>query len=332
MPSHRAVYAAIGANVVVATAKFIAAAFTGSSSMFAEGIHSTVDAGNNGLLLVGRRARRRQPDETHPFGYGKDEYFWTLIVAMVIFAIGGGVSAYEGVSRLLEPGSIDSPYWSYGVLLVALLADGYSLYTAYREIRANRDEPNIFHAVRGSKDPSAYAVFFEDTAAVLGVVFAFAGLLLSQLLGNTYPDGIASLLIGLIMACTAVLLMYESKKLLIGETADSDLVAGIRRIAETDEAVAHCGPPLTMHMGPQDVLLNLDVQFKEDLSADEIFGAIDRLEDAIRDRFKLVRRIFIEAERLRHPDGRPAESSRSADGRAEQEAESCPAERTPADY
>jgi divalent metal cation (Fe/Co/Zn/Cd) transporter len=239
MPSNRAVCAAIGANVMVATATFVAAAFTGSSSMLAEGIHSTVDAGNDGLLLVGRKAREREPDETHPFGYGKEEYFWTLIVAMFIFALGGGVSAHEGDSRLLEPGSIENPIWSY---------------------------------------------------------------FLSQLLGNTYPDDIASLLIGLIMASTAVLLMYESKKLLIGETADRDMIEGIRAIAEADEAVTHCGPPLTMHLGPEDVLLNLDIPFKDDLSADEIFGAIDRLEYAIREKFTEVRRIFIEAERLRRKD------------------------------
>lgn len=330
--SDRAVYAAIGSNVVVATAKFIAAAFTGSSSMLAEGIHSTVDAGNDGLLLLGSRAQRREPDNTHPFGYGKEQYFWTLIVAMMIFALGGGVSTYEGISRLLDPGELAHPSWNYGVLLVALLADGYSLFLAFRQLRETRGEPNLFHALKASKDPSTFAVFFEDSAATLGVVVAFLGILLSQLLDSPYPDGIASLLIGVIMASTAILLAYESKKLLIGESADEDMKAGIRQIVEADESIAHCGPPLTMHLGPEDVLLNLDVQFEADLPAEEIIEAVDRIEHGIRARFKEVRRIFIEAERFRHDDGRPAESPRSVAGHAADPARSCPVDRTPADY
>jgi cation diffusion facilitator family transporter len=333
MPSSdKAVYAAIGANLVVAAAKFVASAFTGSSSMLAEGVHSLVDSANDGLLLVGSHLRHREPDETHPFGYGKEAYFWSLIVAVVIFALGGGVSGYEGVSRLLDPEPIQRPIWNYIVLLVAFLADGYSWTVAYRLLRASRGESNIFSAAVASKDPSNFAVLFEDTAAILGVLVAFVGVLLSHLLGNSYPDGIASLVIGLIMAATAVGLAYESKKLLLGESADPELVQGIRRIVESDESVAQCGPPLTMHMGPEDVLLNLDVQFREGLPAEQIIDAVDRIECHIPSEYKEVRRIFIEAERIRHGDGRPTESPRAAAEGSRHGIESCQADRTPADY
>jgi cation diffusion facilitator family transporter len=333
MPSSdKTVYAAMGANLVVAVAKFVASAFTGSSSMLAEGVHSLVDTGNNGLLLVGSRARRREPDETHPFGYGKEQYFWALIVAMLIFALGGGVSFYEGLSRLLDPEPLGHPAWNYAVLLVAFLADGYSGVVAYRQLRSSRKEPNIFRAAQASKDPSTFAVWFEESAALLGVVLAFLGVLLSHLLDSPYPDGIASLLIGLTMAGTAVLLTYESRKLLIGESPDPDLIAGIREIAEADDAVTHCGPPLTMHLGPEDVLLNLDVHFRNDLPAEAVVESVDRLEHSIRSKYKEIRRIFIEAELLHRGDGRPTESSRALAGHSRDGAKSCPVERTPADY
>jgi cation diffusion facilitator family transporter len=330
-PTDKAVYAAIGANLVVAAAKFVASAFTGSSSMLAEGVHSLVDSGNGGLLLLGSRARLREPDEAHPFGYGKGQYFWTLIVAMLIFALGGGVSLYEGVSRLRDPQPIEHPAWNYAVLLVAFLSDGYSWIVTFRQLRSMRKEPNILRAAQASKDPSLFTVWFEDSAALLGVAFAFLGVLLSQVLDSPYPDGIASVLIGLIMTGTALLLTYESKKLLIGESADADLITGIREVAEADRAVAHCGPPLTMHLGPEDILLNLDIQFRDDVSARGIIEAVDRLERAIRSKYKEVRRIFIEAEFLRHGDGRPTESPRATAGQAGA-AVFCPAERTPADY
>lgn len=330
--SDKAVYVGIGANVVVTAAKFVASIVTGSSSMFTEGIHSLVDTGNGGLLLIGSRAQRREPDETHPFGYGKEQYFWTLIVAMLVFALGGGVSIYEGISRLLDPGPIEHPFWNYAVLVVAFLSDGYSWIVAFRQLRSVQKEPNILRAAQASKDPSTFVVWFEDSAALLGVGLAFLGVLFSQMLGSSYPDGIASVLIGLTMAGTALLLTYESRKLLIGESADPELIAGIRQIAEADEAVAHCGPPLTMHLGPEDILLNLDVQFRKGLSSDAIFESVDRLERRIRSKYAEVRRIFIEADVIRHEGGRPAESPRSAAGHAATPAVSCPAERTPADY
>jgi cation diffusion facilitator family transporter len=333
MPSSdKPVYVAMAANLVVAVAKFVASAFTGSSSMLAEGVHSLVDTGSNGLLLLGSRARKREPDETHPFGYGKEQYFWALIVAVLLFALGGGVSSYEGISRLLEPEPIEHPIWNYGVLAVALLSDGFSWIVAFRQLRARRRETNILRAALASKDPSSFAIWFEDSAAIAGVVLAFLGVLFSQLLDSSYPDGIGSVLIGLTMAGTAILLSYETKKLLIGEGADPALIAGIREIVEADEGVAHCGPPLTMHLGPEDILLNLDVQFREDLTAEAIIETVDRLEHRIRSRYREIRRIFIEAERLRHRNGRPAEAARVMAGHVEDHAPSSRDERSVADY
>ncbi len=328
----RAVYVSIGTNLVVAVAKFVASAFTGSSSMLAEGIHSLVDTVNGALLLVGNRARRREPDDEHPFGYGKELYFWGFVVAMLIFALGGGISIIEGVERLLHPEPLETPAWNYAVLLVALISDGYSWIVAYSQLRASRHEPTILLAARASKDSALFIVWFEDTAALAGIGLAFLGVALSQALGNPYPDALASLLIGVTMAATALLLGYETRELLIGERADVEIVRGIRAIVEADGCITHCGPPLTMHLGPEDVLVNLDVQFRAGLSSDAIFEAVDRLESSIRERFPEVRRIFIEPERLRLPDGRPSESPRAAAGVARAGAPGCPAERGPSDY
>ncbi len=328
----KSVYVAITANLVVAAAKFVASAFTGSSSMLAEGIHSLVDTANGGLLLIGNRARRREPDDEHPFGYGKELYFWGFVVAMLLFALGGGFSIFQGVWRLLHPAPLESPGWNYAVLLVTLLSDGYSWIVAYGQLRASRGEPTILRAARASKDPSLFSIWFEDSADLAGVGLALLGVALSQALASPYPDAIASLLIGVTMAATALLLGYETRKLLIGEGADLNIVRGIRAIVEADDCVAHCGPPLTMHLGPEDVLVNLDVQFRAGLSADGIFEAVDRLESSIRERFPEVRRIFIEPERLRLPDGRPSETPRAAAGQARAGASNCPEERGPSDY
>ncbi len=330
--SSKSVTVAIGANLIVAGAKFVASVFTGSSSMLAEGVHSVVDAANDGLLILGQHAREREPDADHPFGYGKEQYFWTVIVAMIIFALGGGISIFEGVTHLVHPEPIEKPIWNYAVLVVAFLADGYSWSVAFRQLRSSRGEKTILQAARASKDPSLFTVWFEDSAALVGVGLAFLGVLLSHVTGSGYPDAIASVLIGITMGATAGLLIYESRKLLIGETADSDIIAGIRSIAESEGCVAFCGPPLTMHLGPEDVLVNLDVQFHPGLTADAIFDAVDRMESGIRGRFTEVRRIFIEPERLRHTDGQPTESPRSSAGLAKAGTVACPSDRGPEDY
>jgi divalent metal cation (Fe/Co/Zn/Cd) transporter len=224
----------------------------------------------------------------------------------MIFALGGGFSIFEGIERWLDPRPIEYPIWNYAVLLVAAICDSFSFVVAWRQLRASRRDGSLFQAARASKDPSNFAVLFEDFAALLGVAIAFLGVALSQWLERSEPDAIASVLIGLVLAAVAVLLAHESKMLLVGESADAESVRSIRELVESDPDVDHAGPPLTMHFGPEDVLLNLDVQFRTGLSTEALIEAVDRLERAIRAKHPEVRRIFLELERLRHRDGQPA--------------------------
>lgn len=293
-----AVYGAIGANLLVAITKFVAAFFSGSSSMLSEGIHSIVDTGNQLLLLLGIRRARQTADSSHPFGYGQELYFWTLIVAMLLFGLGGGMSIYEGITHLEHPSALDDPFWNYLVLGLALLFEGTSFGIAIHELRSATDEENLWQAVRQSKDPTIFVVVFEDAAALLGLVTAFIGVFLSHRLANPRIDGIASIVIGILLAAVAVLLAYESRGLLLGESADQDKVEHIRSLAQADPQVVSAGRPLTMHFGPQEVLLNLDVQFREGLSSAELAASVDRMEKSIRQAHPEIKRIFIEVESL----------------------------------
>ncbi|MEZ4616050.1 MAG: cation diffusion facilitator family transporter [Caldilineaceae bacterium] len=291
-----AVYGAIGANLLVAITKFVAAFFSGSSSMLSEGIHSVVDTGNQLLLLLGIRRSRKPPDEKHPFGYGQELYFWSLIVAILLFGLGGGMSAYEGIAHIMHPSPLEDPLWNYVVLGLAVLFEGTSFAIAFRALRAERRDESIWRAIRNSKDPTTFVVVFEDAAAVLGLATAFVGVYLAHRLDNPYIDGIASIVIGLLLATVAVLLAYESRGLLLGESFDAEKVEQIRALVEADPQVVTAGRPLTMHFGPDDVLLNLDVQFQEGLASTELNTAVDRLEKKIRQAHEEVKRIFIEVE------------------------------------
>jgi cation diffusion facilitator family transporter len=294
--SKATIFAAIGANVAIAVTKFVSAAVTGSSAMLSEGIHSLVDGGNGLLLLLGIRLSQRPADPTHPFGHGKELYFWTLIVAIMIFAVGGGMSMYEGIAHLRHPSPLEDPTWNYVVLGLAVVFEGYSWSVAFREFRAGQRERRVWRAIHASKDPTTFTVLLEDSAALLGLFVAIVGIALSSTLEQPALDGLASLAIGIILAAVAVLLAYESKGLLVGESADRQAVASIRALAEADPAVACVQPPLTMHLGPHEVLLALQIIFRQGLSAAAVVAAIDRLEAAIRRRHPDVKRIFIEAE------------------------------------
>ncbi len=292
-------FAAFGANVTVAAAKFFAALETGSSAMLAEGFHSSVDAANNLLMLLGIRRSRRAPTPEHPFGHGKELYFWSLIVAVVIFGIGGGVSIYDGAQRLIHPTELGNPIWNYAVLLVSLLADGGSLVVAYREFKPHQGRRGIWRGIRASKDPTKFTVVLEDGAATIGIAIAALGVWLSHLTGRSRFDAAASVLIGLLLATIAFVLARESKGLLPGESARPETVEAIRRTVERDVNVEGVRNILTMHLGPSELLLNLDVQFVPELGFPEIAKAIERLEEAIRGHHSEVRQIFIEARAFR---------------------------------
>ena len=296
--SKTAIFAAIAGNVAIAATKLIAAYFTGSSAMLSEGIHSLVDTGNGGLLLLGLRKSKKPADANHPFGHGKELYFWSLVVAILIFALGGGMSVYEGVTHLKHP-HVSDPTWNYVVLGFAIIFEGFSFFFAYRAFRSEMSGQGIFQTIRASKDPTTFTVLFEDSAALLGLLVAFVGIFLGHQLNNPYLDGAASITIGIILGVVAAFLAYESKGLLIGEGVDPETLASVRSIARADEAVQEVKKSLTMHFGPQDVLLALDVRFKKRLKAAEIAAAIDRLEKKIRAKHPEIKHIFIEAKSLK---------------------------------
>ena len=291
----KTIFAAIGANLAITATKFVAAAFSGSSAMLSEGIHSVVDTGNGLLLLLGIRISQRPADPSHPFGYGKELYFWTLIVAILIFAVGGGMSLYAGISHLRHPHPLEDPIWNYVVLGLAVVFESYSWSIAFREFRTDQRERRVWRAIHASKDPTTFTVLLEDSAALLGLLVAIMGISASYGLGNPALDGLASIAIGIILAAVAVLLAYENKGLLVGESADTQAVASIRALAEADPAVESVKPPLTMHLGPHEILLNLEIIFRKGLSAPAVVAAVDHLEAAIRSRHPDVKRIFIEA-------------------------------------
>ncbi|HEY7166067.1 MAG TPA: cation diffusion facilitator family transporter [Candidatus Binatia bacterium] len=296
--STKVIYAAIIANLAIAATKFTAAAFTGSSAMISEGIHSLVDTGNGGLMLLGVRRSRKPPDAEHPFGYGQELYFWTLIVAIVIFAVGGGVSAYEGILHILHPNPFEHPVWNYVVLMIAMLFEGYSFSIAYREFRKEKGKLTTWQSIEKSKDPTTYTVLFEDAAALLGLVVAFIGIAGAHMLDNPYFDGGASVCIGLLLAAVAVLLAYETKSLLIGEPLDPETLKQIRRLAESDPRVESVRNALTMYFGPHTILLAMDLRFGPDLSAAEVEESIDQLEAKISNQYPDIKHIFIESDSI----------------------------------
>jgi cation diffusion facilitator family transporter len=293
--SKAAIWSAIVANLLIAVCKFAAAAFTGSSAMLSEAIHSVVDTGNGLLLLFGTRRSQRPPDADHPFGHGQELYFWTLIVAINVFGLGGGMSVYEGIEHVRHPVPVEHPAWNYAVLAFALLFEGASWLLAFRELREEKGKQTLWRLFRDTKDPRVVSVVIEDTAALLGVLVAFLGIFLGHTLQQPWIDGVASILIGAILATVALLLAREVRGLLIGESADSEIVQEIQGLARADPAVVNVPRVLTMHFGPREILVTMDVQFRRGLSSSELESAIVRLERAIRERIPTVKHIFVEA-------------------------------------
>jgi len=291
-------YAAMAGNIAIAIVKFIGAAFTGSAAMLSEGIHSAVDTGNGWLLLLGKRLSRQPADERHPFGHGQELYFWSLIVAVLIFGVGGGVSAYEGVLNVIQPPPLQSATWNYWILACAALFEGCSLAVALRKFWRDKGQDSFWLALRKSKDPAVYTVIAEDSAALLGVAIAALGIYASHRWNMPRLDGVASVVIGVLLAMVACFLIYQCRRLLVGEAVDAEMAAEIRRIATDEHMVMRTAWPLTMHFGPSEVLLALDAQFNAGTSEHDIQNAVIRMEQRIRERFPEVRRIFIETRRV----------------------------------
>ncbi|HEX7249955.1 MAG TPA: cation diffusion facilitator family transporter [Burkholderiales bacterium] len=296
--SPKAVYAAIAANLGIAATKFAVAALTGSSAMLAEAIHSLVDTGNGGLILLGLHRSRRPPNAEHPFGYGKELYFWTLIVAILIFAVGGGMSVYEGVRHIREPRPVEDAGWAYAVIAMAALFEGYSFSVAVREFRRERRGRAWLDAIHASKDPTTFTVLFEDSAALVGLALAFLGIFLGTYFDEPRLDGVASILIGLVLAAVAVALARESRGLLVGEGVDPRVRRSLCALAESDPAVLRVRRLLTMHLGPAEVLLTLEIEFKPGGTAASAAESVERLSRAIRERHPEIRHIFIETQSL----------------------------------
>ncbi|MDH5736039.1 MAG: cation diffusion facilitator family transporter [Gammaproteobacteria bacterium] len=295
--SKKVIFAALIGNALIAITKFIAAMITGSSAMMSEGIHSLVDTGNQVLLLHGLNQAKKPADEHFPFGHGKEIYFWSFIVAILIFALGGGISIYEGILHLFNPAPISNPLVNYIVLGIAMLFEGGAWYFALREFSRAKGKWGYIEAVQRAKDPSVFVVLFEDSAAMLGLLVAFLGVALSQYTGFVYFDGIASILIGLILIGTAIWLAYETKSLLIGESANQHVVKGIREILRASPVIEQVNEVLTMHMGPDFILANLSVDFKNTITAELVEQVIASLDENIKQAYPQVKRIFIEAEK-----------------------------------
>jgi cation diffusion facilitator family transporter len=303
--SKLAVFGAIAANVTIATMKFVGAAATGSSAMLSEGIHSLVDSGDGLLLLVGMRLADRPPDERHPFGYGKELYFWSLIVAVLIFGVGGGVSIYEGILRLLEPQPLEDAGWSYAILGGAAVFEGTSLAIAVRQFKRSIADAPFWRSLRTSKDPTLYTVMAEDSAALAGLGAAAIGIFGSHSLGLPAFDAGASIVIGALLCGVSTLLILQARKLLVGEAVDTGTAEAIRAIAQGEPSVHRAGWPLTMHLGPDDVLLALDAEFKTGVAAEEVSQAVNRIEAAVRQRFPEIGRIYNESRRVSPPEAGP---------------------------
>jgi len=293
------VIAAIAANVVIATAKFTAAVVTRSSAMLSEGIHSLIDSGDGCLLLLGAHLGSRPPDESHPFGHGREVYFWSFVVAVMIFAVGGGVSMYEGVLRVLHPEPLRSAVWTFAVLGVSFIFEGTSFLIAARHF-AKLKKPGVsaLAAIRRSRNPSDFMIVLEDSAALIGILIAAAGVTLELVTGNAVFDGAASITIGLLLCVVATLLAIQTRGLLVGEGLLSENAAAIRSLIESDAAVERAAPPLSSYLGPETVVMNVRIRFCRDLRTDEIEDAVERIQQAIRERHPIVKKIFIAPGRI----------------------------------
>ncbi|KQQ85764.1 cation diffusion facilitator family transporter [Aureimonas sp. Leaf324] len=291
--SKTVVYAALAGNALIAATKFAAAFFTGSSAMLSEGVHSLVDTGNEVLLLYGMRRAGRPPDRTHPLGHGRELYFWSFIVALLVFALGAGVSIYQGIHHIMDPEPIENVGWNYGVLVASFLFEGFSWVVALREFREQKGAAGYVEAITRSKDPTTFTVLLEDSAALIGLAIAFVGIFLAQALGRPELDGVASVGIGIVLAGVAIFLARESKGLLIGEPALPSVQAAILRMAEADPAIQKANGVITTHLGPRQIVVALSAEFEDHMTAPDIEACVQRLEARVKAELPDVTTVFV---------------------------------------
>jgi cation diffusion facilitator family transporter len=295
--SKKAIYAALVGNSLIAVTKFAASLYTGSSAMLSEGVHSLVDTGNQILLLFGMRQAQKPPSEEFPFGHGKEIYFWCFIVAMLIFALGGAISIYQGWQHIIHPAEIKDVYINYIVLGLALVFEFAALYVAFQEFNKSRGTDSILKAVREGKDPTLFVVVFEDSAALVGLLVAMLGLVAYQITGNAVYDGVASIVIGIVLILTAFWLAAESKGLLIGESANAQVRDAMKKLLNADAKIKDVNEATTLHMGPDFIVAMISVDFVTALSADQLEDAVTQLNKDVKAIDVRIRRVFIEAER-----------------------------------
>ena len=299
--SKKAIYAALIGNGLIAVTKFAAAAHTGSSAMLSEGIHSVVDTGNQVLLLYGIKRASIPASPAFPFGHGKEIYFWSFVVAMLIFALGGAVSIYKGWTHLAHPTSINSLFINYVVLGFAIVFEGAALWVALKEFNLRRGSLGIIRAIVGGKDPTLFVVIFEDSAALLGLFIAMGGLMMYQLTGNPVFDALASIGIGVVLVLTAIVLAVESKSLLIGESANPEVVDKFREILEVEETILSVNEIATLHMGPEFIVVTISLDFVDSLSSGQVESAVTGFTKKIKATDPRIQSVFIEAEsRMNH--------------------------------
>ena len=294
--SVKAILAALIGNSLIAVTKFIAVAYTGSSAMFSEAVHSVVDSGNQLLLLYGVKRSKKPADSKHPFGYGNELYFWSFVVAIMIFGLGAGISLYEGLHKIKSPVPVSNPNINYIVLGFAIIFESWTCWIAATEFNKSKGDYGWVEAIKISKDPALFTVMFEDTAALLGLFVALIALLLSEHLSLPILDAVASIIISIILAITAGLLAFECKGLLTGEGANEKVVEGVNQIIGDSPGIMHVNEVLTLHLGPEDILLNVSLDFEDNLSSGEVEEVISNLETKIKNMFPEIRRVFIEAQ------------------------------------
>lgn len=290
--STKTILIALGANVGIAVAKFAAAAVTGSSAMLTEGVHSLVDSANQLLLLYGRARAQKPADAQHPFGYGRELYFWSFIVAILVFALGAGVSVYEGVLHILDPEPASDPLIAFAVLAIAFALEGWSTIAALRDFNAAR-RGTIWQEIRGTKDAATLVILLENSGALIGLVAAAAGLGLSLVTGNPLWDGLASVVIGLVLGVLAVVLLYEAKGLLIGESADPALVEAIRACAAAHPGIVRVHEVLTLHSAPTMVTTIISADFEDSMLARDVERIVLEIERDVATRYPILSRVYV---------------------------------------